>query len=212
MYVVPKNNDISVEGFFRKKGFFLKKEEKAFCFKVKHLKGKKLNVCVPNAYSGKPNVKVEITPEKVILHLEKGKTYRLYPYKEGIVPYPLGEFQKTVIIGRDFKEKIYALTEVFEDFESQPFVIRIPPKEAPVPPKPQDLSYVVRGGKIYLYWRAKEEAEGFLVYRNGKLLTEKPIRGNVFVEDLPTEEALYEVISVNRFGKKSSPAIVRYSP
>jgi len=210
IYVVPRKGEILPEGFERRDSFFIRQEAGRVCFTVRRLEGGKVLSCVQEAVREKPKLEVRVESERVLV-LSKGR-FRVYPYRGELVPRPLKEFTDSLVLERGFEEKVYAVTQITGSVESPPVLIRVPPKEPPTPPPPKDLSFAVRGGKIYIYWRSEGEVEGFLVYRNGRLLTQKPVKSHVFAENLPAGEAVYEVVSVNRFGRKSKPATIHYRP
>lgn len=212
LYLVPLKGEILVEGFQRKDFYFVREEPGRLCFTVRRKGGREVLRCVEEAVRETPRVEIRIEPERVlILPREEGR-FRLYPYREELIPKPVAEFGEKAELRREFRERIYALTRVIGPVESAPLLVRVPPREPPAPPKPEHLRITVRDSKLYLYWWVEGEVEGFLVFRNEQLLTEEPIRSNVFVDDLPEGEVVYRVISINRFGKKSQPAEIRYRP
>ena len=212
IYLVPRSGEITPEGFRRKDFYFVREESGRVCFTVRQRGGKEVLRCVGEAVKLKPGVEVRIEPERVLILGRQGGRFRLYPYRGELIPKPVAEFGERTELKRDFRERVYALTEVIGSVESEPLLIRVPPLEPPAPPKPEHLRITVRDGKLYLYWWVEGEVEGFLVFRNGQLLTGEPIRSNVFIDDLPEGEVVYRVISVNRFGKRSQPAVIRYRP
>ncbi len=211
VYLVPREGEIVAEGFERRNSYLVRRVEDSFCFRVRRVGGRELLRCVARAHLTPPEVEVEVRPESVLLTAPEGR-YRLYAYRDGLVPPPLREFGGRLELERELEERVYAVTEVLGDVESAPVLIRVPPKEPPEPPPPRDVRYTVRDGRLYIYWWADEGAEGFLVYRDRRLLTETPIRSHVFIDDLPEGEVVYEIVSVNRFGKRSKPAVLRYRP
>jgi len=212
VYLVPREGEIVAEGFEKRDSYLVRREEGSFCFRVKRRGGRELMRCVAEAVLSVPEVEVRVEPEGVRLLTPRGRRFRLYPYRDRPIPPPMREFSGELLLGREPEERVYALTEVLGSVESAPLTVRVPPAEPPEPPPPRDVRYTVRGERLYLYWWAEEGAEGFLIYRDGRLLTERPIRSHVFVDDLPEGEVVYEIVSVNRFGKKSKPAVLRYRP
>ncbi len=214
VYVVPKIEGIYIDDFERKEEFFRKKESENFCFTVAHVKGKRVNVCVDRATSVKLRPETLITKDEVVVRFQREGLYRVYPFRGELIPTPLREIRgKEVSFKRTYNLQVYAVTRVIGSVETSPVIVEVPPKKPPKPEKPEDVSYSLRGGKIYIYWRSEDESViGFLVYKNGKLLTEKPITQNLIADEVPREKAIYRIISVNRFGVKSDPAILIYKP
>jgi len=213
VYLIPKTKDIVAEGFVSKNGFFLREDPNSFCFGVRSSQGKEVRSCVGEAKVERPSFEVRVGEEDVEVLLEEG-TYRLYPYREGeLVPEQQGEVRGgRVELRREFRERKVWITKVIGDVESEPALITVPPIQPPQPKPPEDLIYMVRGEKIYLYWWTGEENVRSLVYKNGKLLTQEPILRNYFVDDLPREETLYEIVLVNEMGGRSEPGKIIYRP
>jgi hypothetical protein len=214
VFLIPRNGDIYVEGFHKRDGFFEKLDPKAFCFRVKHRAGAEELVCVDKATSHVPKIELRDEGDAVVLSFGRKGTYRVRPYRDGIVPRLIYEVRNSQLkLKKRYEPYKVAITEVIGRVESEPVVVEVPAKEPPVPPKPVDLKVVVKGGKLYLFWWSNsEDIVGFLVFKNGKQITPKPIVQNYFVDTLPDERTLYEVVSVNRFGVRSEPASTFYSP
>ena len=213
VFLIPKTKALKAEGFVPVNGLLLKEDPSRFCFKVSGPQGKEVLSCVEEAVKVRPKAEAKVVEDKVeVLMADKG-TYRVYAYKGGeLVPKPVMEFSGNRIeLKRDYKEKIFGITKVIGKVESEPVVVKIPPLEPPEPEPPEDLRYIVRGGKLYIYWSGGDDLS-FLVYRNGKLLTSEPIVRNYFVDKLPEAETVYEVVSVNRLGGKSKPVRIVYRP
>ncbi len=211
VYVLTPDKDVVVEGFERKKGFWYKVSGEKFCFKVSHKRGRTALRCVEDAPEEKPDVEVRILKEKVFIKAKGFRRYRIYRAEEIPLPPHMLEFEGETYVRRDLREVKLAITGVVNGSETEPVFVRIPPVEPPSPEPPQDLSYTVRNGKIVLFWRGEEEIR-YLVYRNNTLLTEKPIRTNLFIDNLPPPGTVYRVVAVNRFGVRSKPAEIVYRP
>lgn len=213
VYLIPKEKGVRAEGFYRQGNFMYRVEEKNFCFRVWKENGRERNVCVEEAYTYRPKAELLLEEDRLILRFRRSGRYRIYPYTDRLVPKPIKEFEGSeVFLPREYSTRRYAITEVKGPVESEPLVVEVPPKIPPKSQKPKEVSYVKRGGKIYIYWSMQENVEGYLVYRNGKLLTPKPIIQNIFVDEEPKKLTRYEIISVNKFGVKSEPAILIYKP
>lgn len=214
VYLIPSNKDVVPESFTGRGWYYVKDKPERFCFRVKHLRGKEALVCVPEAYTGKPSAEVILLKDSLKLLFKREGVYRVYPYREGLIPKVLKELRgREVLLERKHTPYMVAITELVGDRESEPLILEVPPRKPPEPPPPEGLRYVVREDRLILYWwSGSEDVSGFLVYRNGKLLTEKPIIQNVYEDRLPKGKTIYEVRSVNKFGVKSEPARIIYSP
>ncbi len=214
VFVIPKTSGITVEGFKKANGFFVKEAKGRFCFKVKHREGKVRMSCVEEAPPVKPSYKVELFDDRLVAVLDKPGTYKVYEFREFPIPTSAKVFEgRKIKLKRSFKPQKVAITKVLSEGESQPVVLEIPPKAPPKPPKPEEGRYVVKKDRIYLYWWLdSEDVVGFVVYRDGIKLTPKPIVGNIFSEKAPMQKVIYRVHSVNRFGVESDPLIIRYRP
>ncbi len=215
VYVIPLSKEIVLEGFRSVDGYYIKETPSRFCFIVKHIRGRELLQCVEEARSQKISSRILIKEDEVILKFDEEGTYRVYPYKKMLVPKILKEVRGNVIrFKREYKEKIFAITKVINSVESEPLIVKVPPRALPRPPKPEKVSYAVRENNLFIYWWLDndEDVVGFLIYRDGELLTEKAQGSNVYVDRLPRKKTVYEIFSVNRFGIKSEPAVLIYSP
>lgn len=212
VYVIAPVSEVEVKGFEVVNGFFVKEHPDRFCFRIRRLGGREVFHCVNRAKEGKPSVKVSFEGKKATLMFEEEGTYRIYPVKEHLIPKKVKEFKgRVLVMERTFENRTYAVTKVEGSVESEPAVVNIPPLQPPRPEPPEDVSLVVREGRLYLYWWGGEDNR-YLVYRNGRLLTQEPIIRNVFVDDVPQTETVYEVVSVNKFGVRSEPARIIYKP
>jgi len=189
------------------------KSEKAVCFRVRHAEGKSVLQCVDRASEYIPEVARRKEDKELVLEMEREGVYRVYPYESRIVPSRIGEFKgREVRLKRGFKPYKVAITMVVGRVESKPLIIEVPPIEPPKPPPPSALKFIKKEGKLYLYWSHPDEGVRFEVYRNGQLLTQEAIIQNLYVDNVPERETLYEVIAVSEDGARSEPARVIYKP
>lgn len=215
VYLIPGKDVVKAEGFLRKGRYFFRIDSKAFCFKVYHRLGRSVRACVDEALRDSPEITQEITEEGLKLNLSGFVRYRIYSVASGgeLIPERSKEVRKqSVFLPRRFKDYEIAVTGVLGSVESDPVYIRIPSREPPTPIPPEDVRIIKKEGKVVLYWSHPEDEVLFEVYRNGALLTPSPIRVMVFSEDDPGKPTVYEIVAVNRFGKKSLPARVFYRP
>ncbi|MDQ7038468.1 MAG: hypothetical protein Q9N26_04640 [Aquificota bacterium] len=211
VYVIPKGREVVVKGFVKGEGFWYRKEEGRFCFKVSHRRGRSVLSCVEGKVTGKPEVEVRVLEDRVVIRARGFEGYRVYPVMDELIPIEVARFRNETTLRREHTLRRYGITGVVRGAETEPVIVEVPPLEPPVPDPPEDLSYTVRGNRIVIFWRW-EEGVSYLVYRGDKLLTEKPIKTNVFVDDLPPRVTVYRVVAVNRFGKRSRPAVIVYRP
>ena len=215
VYVVGK--DIEVEGFKNLNGFWYRREEKPFCFLVKHVKGKSKKVCVKESIKKPPKLKVKELKEAVLIIPREKGNYRVYRVvKNGLLyPIPLKEFSKSVEIKKEYEPYYVGITKVLSPiYESEAFIIKIPPKSKPIPKPPYSAGYTVVGSKLIIYWFHEnyDELIGFNVYKNGKKLNKIPIKRNYLEDTLPKSKTLYEITAVNKFGVESKPVKVYFHP
>ena len=211
VYLLTQDRDVVPEGFEKLGNFWVVKRQERFCFEVSHRRGRSVMRCVEEAPKGKPKVKIEVYEERVLLRLKGYKLYRVYRFEGYLVPVPVAESKGTVTLRRGEKRKVFAVTGVMGNRETEPVLIEVPPLQLPKPKPPEDLSYTVRGKRIVLFWRG-EEGLKYLVYRNGELLTSEPIISNVFIDKLPPPGTVYRVVSVDERGERSEPAEIVYRP
>ncbi len=213
VFVIPKFDNIAVKNFKRKNGIFFKKKEERFCFEVKRTGGKSRLFCVKEALKYKPKVKIRIEDEEIKVYGEKGKIYRVYIFeKDFLNPMEIAEFKGNYTFKRSFKEKTLAITEVYDERESDFIKVYIPPVEPPGPEAPEGASIVIRKGRIYIFWGSSEGATGYNIYRDGKKLNKEPVKATYFIDSVPEKETVYEIRAVNEFGVESEPARVLYKP
>jgi len=186
VYLIPGKEVFKAEGFLRRGKYFLRIDSKAFCFRVHHRLGRSASACVEEALRERPLLSQELTEDSVILNLQGFERYRIYRVTgEGNLI--LEDFKEVrgnrAVMKREFKDYQVAVTGVRGSLESEPLLVKVPYEEV-----------------------------SFEVYRNGKLLTAKPIMATVFIEKKPDEPAVYEIVAINKFGQRSVSARVFYRP
>lgn len=214
VFLIPKTQGLRAEGFVSEGDLLVREDPSRFCFTVYSPGTRRVMACVEEAKGVEPNFRLELREDRVEVLLDEEGRYRVYPYIGGrLHPKVLKEVEgRKIELERGREEKVFAITKVLGKVESEPVLVRVPTLEPPRPKPPREVRYLVKGGRIYLYWWSEEDEAGFLVYRNGKLLTPRPIKRNYFVDDLPVEGAVYEIVSVNEAGGRSEPARIVYRP
>jgi len=216
-FVYVLGNDIKVEGFKKFDGFWYKKEKKALCFKVKHTKGKTKKVCVREAFKEIPKLEVRELKEEVLIIPKEEGVYRVYKVlKDKILyPNPLKEFKKDVKIKKDYEPYYVGITKLIsQNYESEPLIIKIPPKPKPAPKPPYAGGYTIKNEKLIIYWfhESYDKIVGFNIYKNGEKLNKKPLKRNYFFDHIPDKDTIYEITAVNRFGMESKPLKIFFHP
>lgn len=218
VYVFPKekNTQLKVKGFNKLDDFYYKVENKAFCFdvydKTDDISG---SFCVPKAIDKKPKIlKVERNSD-IKIYLSGFDTYKIYiTSSENSILYPKSFkrvnrniFKTNNIYNKSF---CFAITGDLNGFESKPNFVCFKKEAPPKPSPPKGVSFNIYNGKLYIYWDVSKDPNviGYLIEENSKLITKKPVEGNVFVTKAPRVFTRYSIIAVNRFGEKSEPYTV----
>ena len=207
VYIVPKEEGLKVEKARKVGKNMVIYTKKPLCFRIQKEGKRTVKECVGGAVEGKPEYGILVRDRELVVKFKEEGTYRVYRYSDMPLPPPIGEVKgKEIRLERKAEGETYGITKVVGSAETEPVVIRVPPRLFLPPPPPQDVSYAVRGGKIYIFWRSPRDDLRFIVHRNGKPLKEKPIKAPVIVDDLPSEETVYEIFSVDERGLRSKPA------
>jgi hypothetical protein len=212
IYIKPVGNEkLKVKGFSYENGIFFKKDKSSACFEIKVAESSSL-YCVPPAIEKRPIVLKAYRKFRIHLELSGFKRFRLYKHIPGK---PFNPFQESVVVGKkavlppDFSAFCYAITGLENGIESLPEEVCFRQQKPPTPKTPQNVNFMVYKDKIYIYWEPNEDSGytiGYLVYKNGKLLTKKPIHSNVFVDKLPKGFTVYDIQAVGEYNTKSKPA------
>jgi len=215
VYVIGK--DITVPRFKNYGTFWYKNESKAFCFLVKHVKGKSKKVCVREAPAKKPKITHKITEDYLVLKAPRESVYRVYPLiPEGIPsPFPLLTFKKEAKLRRRYEPYTVGIAEELNPpYETEPLLLEVPKKPYPVPEPPSHGGYIIYKNKLILYWfhEKPEDLLGFHIYKNKERITEKPVKQTTYTEENPSLPALYEIKAVNKFMKESKPLPINVYP
>lgn len=207
IYIVPKEEGLKVEKARKMGKIMVIHTGKPLCFRIRKEGKREVEECVGRAVEGKPDYEILVGDKELVVRFKEVGTYRVYRYSDMPLPPPVKEVKgKEVRLERKAEAETYGITKVVESAETEPAVIRVPPRLFLSPPPPQDVSYAVRGGKIYIFWSSPRDDLSFVVYKNGRPLTEKPTKAPVIVDDLPTGEVIYEIFSVDERGLRSKPA------
>ena len=212
VYIIPEDKNVIPEGFRKEGNFFVKKERGRFCFRVRHVEGKEETRCVREASSDKPEARVEVEGDHLKLSLEEEGKYRVYPYRDRLIPQPIEEVEGDLItLKRKYEPYKVAITKVENGIESAPIVVDVPALKPPTPTPPKGVKILKKAGKIYIYWWAEENMK-YMVYKNGMPLTKEPTQATIVSDEIPAQETTYEVIAINEFGVRSKPARIIYKP
>ena len=215
VYIKPLDNEVfKVKGFEKSGNIFYKRDKSSFCFDVEGKDASSL-YCVPPAIEKRPVVLKAYRKFRIHLSLRGFKRFRLYKHPAGR---PFDPFEGSMVVGKnavlppDFSSFCYAITGIENGIESFPVEVCFKKQTPPVPQTPKNVNFTVYHDKIYIYWEPNEDEGytiGYLVYKNGKLLTKKPIRSNVFEDTLPKGFTVYKIEAVGEYGTKSKPAEIQ---
>lgn len=212
VYIIPEDKKVIPEGFRKEGNFFVRKERGRFCFRVRHVEGKEETRCVREASSEKPRARLKVEGDKLKVLMEEEGIYRVYPYRDPLIPSPIEETESgLIILSRKYKPYKVAITKVVDGIESDPIIVEVPALKPPAPPPPKGVKILKKAGKIYIYWWAEENMK-YMVYRNGEPLTKEPTHATIVSDDIPKQETTYEVVAINEFGVKSKPTRITYKP
>ncbi len=215
VYIKPYQNEVlKVKGFYKEGNIFFKKDKSSFCFEIEGKDASSL-YCVPPAIEKRPIVVKAYRKFKIYLSLKGFKRFRLYKHP---IDKPFNPFEESITVGGkailppDFSSFCYTITGLQNGVESYPRDICFKKQTPPIPKTPQNANFTVYNNKIYLYWEPNEDSGytiGYLVYKNGELLTKRPIRSNVFVDRLPKGFTVYKIEAISEYGTKSKPAEIQ---
>lgn len=209
--VASLEGNIKVRGFEQQGPYWIKEEEKAFCFLVERVEGKKEKVCVKEAIKEKPNYKLVEEGNKVKIYASGFNSYYLYPQEEGMPAWNKGEkFYHSVEVEKGYTEKCYFLTGVREGVESEPARLCIGAKPPPYVEPVEKLELRLGEYKAYLLWYYEKPFKEFLVYQNGRLLGSTT--GFSYELEKPSKPTTYEVKVINPEGFESQGVKLFYNP
>lgn len=213
IYIKPNlNQKLKAKGFRYKNGLYVRQDKSSLCFDVKDYYTNTSSVyCVPPAIEKTPIILEAYRKFNIYIHLKGFKNYMIYKHKpnKGFNPFDGKMVKSVVVLPPDFSAVCYDITGVFNSVESPPKEVCFKKENPPAPKTPQNLNFSVYKDKLYLYWEPNQDngyTKGYLIYKNGKLLTKHPITQNVFVDKIPKSFTIYEVRAVSIFGNKSKPA------
>jgi len=212
IYIKPVGNEkLKIKGFVYQDGIFIKKDKSSTCFNVKGENSSYI-YCVPPAIEKKPIILKAYRNFNIYLDLEGFKHYKLYRHP---VNKPFDPFERGILVGKravlapDFSAFCYSITGISKNVESVPNEVCFKKQTPPAPATPKNINFLVYKDKIYVYWEPNEDSGytvGYLVYKNGKLITKKPISSNVFIAKVPKGFTVFDVKAVSRYGNESKPA------
>ncbi len=213
IYIKPNvHQKLEIKGFIYQNGLYVRKDKSSLCFNVKDRFTRTSGFyCIPPAIEKTPTVVKYYRKFHIHLYLKGFETYRIYKHKidHGFDPFD-GELIKSIAtLPPDFSSFCYSITGVFDSVESAPKEVCFQKQIPPLPKTPQNLNFSIYKNKLYLYWEPNQDngyTKGYVVYKNGILITKHPIKANVFVDRLPKGFTVYKVQAVSVFNSKSQPA------
>lgn len=211
IYVRSLAGDIRVEGFENKRGYWIKSSERALCFDVQRIGGKRAKFCVPPAVQKEPSLDIKEEEDRISLTARGFDAYRLYHLEEGS---PLltsaRDFKESIVIQKDYWERCYGITGLKDGVESKMAKLCAKPKKPPHIEEVEGLELRLGKEKAYLIWFYRGDYREFVVFVNGKEVGRT--RGFSFELDLPEGEAEYRVKVISTLGFESSGRSIVYKP
>jgi hypothetical protein len=202
----------------------IKDFEKKLCFKVeieteKTYKKKKSNFVCIEPVKNYPllTTKFDVKVKENGIYLNWEKPFpKINIYREInsslIPPIPY----KTVENKSDFldekvqlrKKYCYFITISENNVESNSSKIickRFVDKFPPLPPKEGNI--LLEDGKLVIVWEESHSKDviGYLIYKNGKPITEIPIKSYYFIDNTYKKGNTYEIVAVDKAGNRSEP-------
>jgi len=203
--------DVRVKGFEREGLYWVKREQKAFCFVVERVGGKGEKVCVKEGLKEKPSYRLVEEGAVVKIYPSGFTTYYLYPEEGGKPAWEKGKkFYQSLEVEREYVQRCYFLTGVKEGVESEPAELCIKPKPPPYVAPVERLELRLGELSLYLVWFYEKPYREFLVYENGRLLGSTT--GFSYEVKKPSKPTTYEVRVVSPEGFESQGVQIFYNP
>lgn len=211
VYVKSLSGEIRVLGFEKVGEYWIKEEERPFCFLVERVGEGKKKFCTGLALLEKPHVDLMEEADYITVIPHGFESYRLYPLVDGrLIPSEIKTFSRQIRIEKDYQKKCYALTGVRLEAESPPVEICVEPKAPPYVPEVEALEVRRGAGKLYLVWFYQQEYREFVVYQNGREIGRTT--GFSFEVEEPLQRSTFTVKVINPLGFESRGLSVDYSP
>lgn len=211
VYVRSLSGDIKVHGFEKAGEYWIKEEEKPFCFQVERIGEGRKRFCVGPALMEKPVVELVEEKDSIRVIPQGFESYRFYPSVGGNpVPPEIKTFSGQIKIERDYQKKCYAITGVRSGVESQPVEICVEPKAPPYIPEVEALELRKGAGKLYLVWFYQHDYREFVVCQDGKQIGRTT--GFSFEVEEPKQKSTFTVKVINPLGFESGGKSVDYNP
>lgn len=211
VYVKSLSGDIRIKGFERYEDYWIKEEEKPFCFVVQRLGERSQKFCVGPALEERPTLKL-VENDSYVKVLPSGfESYRLYSLRDGFVYLESAKtFSKEIQIERDYWERCYAITGLKGNTESQSVELCIKPKPPPSIPEVEGLE--LRRGRrtLYIVWFYQHQYKEFVIYKDGKEIARTT--GFAFETELPQNKTTFTVRVISPLGFESKGLSIDYSP
>ncbi len=211
VYVKSLSGEVQIKGFERQGDYWVKEEERPFCFVVERVGEASKKFCVAGALEEKPSLKISEDEAHIELYPSNFEVYRLYDLRDGFLSLENTKtFRESIRLERDYWERCYAITGIRGNVESEPVEFCVKPKPPPIVPEVDGLE--IREGKqaLYLVWFYGQDYREFIIYRDGKEIGRTT--GFAFETELPKEKTTFTVKVVSPLGFESKGRSVDYSP
>lgn len=211
VYVRSLSGEIRVNDFQKRGPYWVKEEEKGFCFSVQRIGGKTKQFCVEGLVAGEPQLTLEEREDSVTLTAQGFEKYALYPTREGEMLFvQRKEFLSQVRIDRDYWKRCYAVTGLERLSESVPVHFCLEPKPPPPIEEVKNLEVRVGKEKLYLVWSYDADYSEFVILIDNFEVGRT--KGLSFELPMLREGSQVIVKVVSPMGFESRGASVVYSP
>ncbi len=211
VYVRSLSGEVRIKGFEREGDYWVKEEEKPFCFVVERIEEASKKFCLDGALREEPSLKLVEEEGFVKLYPSGFEAYRLYELKNGSILLETSKtFREAIRLEKDYWERCYALTGIKGGVESEPLKFCIKPKPPPPVPEVEKLELRVGKHSIYLVWFYKGEYREFVVYKDRKEIGRTT--GFSFETEPPKVKTTFTVKVVSPLGFESKGISVDYNP
>ncbi len=211
VYVKSLSGEVRIDGFERQGDYWVREEERPFCFVVERIGEGSKKLCVVGALEEKPSLKISEGEAHIEVYASNFEAYRLYNLIDSSLSLENAKiYRESIQLERDYWERCYAITGIKESVESQPVEFCVKPKPPPTVPEVDGLE--VREGKqaLYLVWSYGQDYREFVIYRDGKEIGRTS--GFAFETELPKGKTTFTVRAVSPLGFESKGRSVDYSP
>ena len=198
--------------------------KKELCTQIKVVAGKSSSIsnlkCIKPETPDKTTVQFQLKPQEKGIKIKintKGKEFLIYRGENPntIKPIPYDTTRKTIYIDKNVKpnhQYCYYITRKEGNIESSPSKIKCVKYVDVYPPKPpENVSYIVKNGKLYIFWDLPKEKDiaGVIIEKNRVKIIDIPIRSYYFIDTKFKKGDIYTIYSIDTSGNKSTPVYLK---